>query len=86
MASKQFWQQSQKEDPVISALIKYATTNQRPPSDTEQNQWLNIEINEIGHKIAVDDGLLYYYGSYKKSPLSKKLPLLGFHTTWSPQP
>ena len=73
MASKEFWQQSQLEDPVTNALIKYVTTKQRPPSDNDQNRWLNIDINEIGHKIAVDDGLLYYYGTYRKSPLSKKL-------------
>ena len=72
-SSKQFWIQSQLEDPVTGALIKYLTTGQKPVADTEQNAWLNITINQMGHKLAMDDDLLYYYGSYKKSPLSKKL-------------
>ena len=71
-SSKQLWIQSQTEDPVTGALIKYLTTKQKP-EETEENSWLIKTINHMGHKLAMDNGLLYYYGSYKTSPLSKKL-------------
>ena len=73
LSSKQLWIQNQLEDPVIQALIKFVTTGKRPPMDSKQNEWLNIEISEMGHKVAVDNELLYYYGTYRNSPLSKKL-------------
>ena len=76
-SSKQFWLQSQMEDPITSALIKYVTTGQRPiiddNNDDNRNEWLNLTITQLGHKLTVEDGLLYYYGTYRKSPLSKKL-------------
>ena len=73
LSSKQFWIQNQLEDPVVQALIKFVTTGQRPPMDSKQNEWLNIEVREMGHKVAMDNGLLYYFGTYRKSPSSKKL-------------
>lgn len=67
--SKQLWQTEQAQDDTINALIEYVMTKTKP----EEGTWQRSLINDIGHQVAMEDGLLYYYGSYRKSPLTKKL-------------
>ena len=73
LTSQKLWQTSQQEDPVTKALIDYCVYKRRPTEDTAQSKYLNKLITNICHKITVEDGILYYFGTYRKSPLTKKL-------------
>ena len=44
------------------------TTQKIPENSSDRQLVLNL-----GPKVVIEDGLLYYYGSYKRSPTSKKL-------------
>ena len=72
-ASQKLWQTSQQEDTVTKALMDYCIYKRRPLEDTDQAKYLNKVITGLGHKIAVENGILYYYGTYRRSPLTKKL-------------
>ena len=73
LSSKQYWQQKQQEDPITKTLIDYIVLKKRPPQDTQEQQLLNATINDFRHKCDVEDGILYYFGRYRKSPLTKKM-------------
>ena len=66
--SKDLWQKLQYQDPILAILIDYVTTQKIPENSSDRQLVLNL-----GPKVVIEDGLLYYYGSYKRSPTSKKL-------------
>ena len=69
MASQDLWMKKQAEDEIIMTLITYTLTKIKPT----EGSWERALINDMGHRVALENKLLYYYGSYRRSQFTKKL-------------